>query len=79
MLDEIRREEGEITPEQLLEVPFQPTDRAEDYEGVKKSLDFYGRDRERFCYIQSNGIFELNNGFLASKIISVGSLYTKRN
>lgn len=63
LLDEIRREEGEITPEKLLEVPFQPTDRAEDYEGVKKSLDFYGRDRERFCYIQSNGIFELNNGF----------------
>ena len=55
LLDEIRREEGEITPEKLLEVPFQPTDRAEDYEGVKKSLDFYGRDRERFCYIQSNG------------------------
>ena len=38
-------------------------DNEEDYTSVKKDIEFYGKDRERFCYIQSNGIFELNNAF----------------
>lgn len=61
-LAKIREAEGELTPEMLLDVPMQSPDDMSKYEDVKKSLDFYGRQRERFCYVQSNGILELNNG-----------------
>ena len=61
-IEEIRRSEGEVTPEALLDLPLRPTDNMEEYEGVKKALDFYRTDRERFCYMQTNGIFECLNG-----------------
>lgn len=63
VIEEIRKAEGEVTPEMLLEVPFLDPDDEKSYEPVKKGLEFHGKQRERFCYIQSNGIFELNNGF----------------
>jgi uroporphyrinogen decarboxylase len=62
-LKQIKEEEGELTPEMLLDIPMLSPDNEEDYASVKKDIEFYGKDRERFCYIQSNGIFELNNAF----------------
>lgn len=51
----------EITPEVLLQIPLAPVDRMEDYQNLKKSLDFYSGERERFCYVQTNGFFECYN------------------
>ncbi len=51
----------EITPEMLLDSPLAPVDRMEDYEKLIKSLEFYRKDRERFCYVQCNGFFECYN------------------
>jgi len=51
----------EITPEILLDIPLNPVDRMADYQKIIEQLNFYRKDRERFCYVQSNGIFEALN------------------
>lgn len=49
-----------VTPEMLLDISFDPIDRDRDYEDVKKALAHHRR-RDRFCYMQTNGIFEAMN------------------
>lgn len=51
----------EITPEIILDIPLQPADDETALANVRKRLDFYQNDRERFCYIQTPGIFEFHN------------------
>ena len=51
----------EITPEMVLEIPMLPADDEKALENVQKRLDFYQRDRGRFCYMQTPGIFEFHN------------------
>ena len=51
---------GKITPEMLLDIPFDPIHR-EDYDGLIQSMEHH-RQRDRFCYIQTPGIFEALNG-----------------
>lgn len=50
----------EITPETLLDIPFMPVDRMEDYENVRRALAFH-KQRGRFCYVQTPGFFEQFN------------------
>lgn len=61
-IDALRAAGEEITPELLLDIPLLPVDNIADYEGVKSSLKYYREQRERFCYVQTNGIFECLNG-----------------
>ncbi len=63
VLNNLRESEGEITPEMLLDIPMLSPDDEAAYSEVKRQLQHYSVERERFCYIQSNGIFELNNEF----------------
>ena len=63
ILDKLKADEGELTPEMLLEVPFLSPDDMSHYKSVQDALEFYSKQRGRFCYIQSNGILELNNDF----------------
>ncbi|MCK5757670.1 MAG: hypothetical protein KAH14_01145 [Clostridiales bacterium] len=51
----------EITPEMVLDISMQPADDETALANVKKRLDFYQADRERFCYMQTPGIFEFHN------------------
>jgi uroporphyrinogen decarboxylase len=52
----------EVTPEVLLQFPMADIVES-DYADLKKSLDHHNQ-RERFCYVQTNGIFEaLNDAF----------------
>lgn len=53
----------EVTPEELLSVSLTDPDRADAYEDIRRELAFHG-SRDRFCYIQTPGIFEyLNSAF----------------
>ncbi len=60
-LNELRNSGVEITPEVLLDIPLLPVDNMEDYKSIIEQLKFYREDRGRFCYVQSNGIFECLN------------------
>ena len=60
-INAVRAAGEELTPEVLLDIPFKPVDRMEDYEGVKKALAFH-KQRGRFCYVQTPGFFEHFNG-----------------
>ena len=51
---------GKITPEMLLDISFDPIHK-EDYDSLIQSMDHH-RQRDRFCYIQTPGIFEALNG-----------------
>lgn len=62
--EEIRkvREAGiELTPEVALDIPLMPADDEKAYERVVKALEFYQKERGRFCYVQTPGIFECLN------------------
>lgn len=53
----------EITPEVLLDFPMNPIDREEDYKSLIADIKHH-RERGRFIYVQTNGIFEaLNDPF----------------
>ena len=64
--DEIKRliESGEeITPDILLDIPLNPVNNMADYKNIADSLKHH-KERDRFCYVQTNGIFEcLNSPF----------------
>ncbi len=60
-LEDVRSSGVEITPEVLLQIPMKSPDDMSDYDGVVKALRHH-HDRERFCYMQTNGIFEAANG-----------------
>ena len=51
---------GKITPDMLLDISFDPIHK-EDYDSLIQSMDHH-RQRDRFCYIQTPGIFEALNG-----------------
>ena len=51
----------EITPEILLDLPMKDPDDSEAYNDVASALKHQREDRERFCYMQTNGIFECLN------------------
>ena len=51
----------DLTPEKALEVPLLDVNDISLYESVKRDLKFYREDRQRFCYVQSYGIFEACN------------------
>ena len=54
------QDEPEITPQMLLDIDLDPI-HTEDYEGLLRDLDHH-RQRDRFCYVQTPGIFEAMNG-----------------
>ena len=58
----LRADGIEVTPEVALEIPLLAPDRTEDYQSVRDSLEFYQKQRGRFCYMQTPGIFECLNG-----------------
>jgi len=60
----VRDEEGEVTPEALLSIPWTDPDREADYANIKAELAHQRGARGRFCYMQTPGIFEaLNDAF----------------
>lgn len=61
-IEELRNSGVEITPEVLLDIPLKPVDNMEAYKSIIEQVKFYREDRGRFCYMQSNGIFECLNG-----------------
>ena len=61
-IDKLRKDGVEITPEVLLQIPLNSPDNMEDYKGIENALDFHKKQRDRFCYVQSNGFFECYNG-----------------
>lgn len=52
----------EVTPEVLLELPLEDVNDMGMYQEIKSQLEFYQINRERFCYMQTPGIFECING-----------------
>lgn len=61
VLDSILREEGEISPDVLLNYDYYISpDNSSDYENIKQSIAFH-KERGRFCYVQTPGFFECFN------------------
>ena len=60
-LGKIAESGTEVTPEVALQVPMLDVDDMKLYESVKEDLKFYRDERQRFCYVQSYGIFEACN------------------
>ncbi len=52
----------ELTPEVALDISLMPPDREEDYETIVQALEHHQKQRGRFCYVQTPGIFECLNG-----------------
>lgn len=59
-LAELRASGEEITPDMLLDIEFDSINSEKDYENTKKAL-MHHRQRDRFCYAQTFGIFEAMN------------------
>ena len=58
-----RQEKKEIiSVEEILDTKMNDVDDEAKYEDVKRSLKFHSDDRQRFCYMQTPGIFEHFNG-----------------
>lgn len=57
-IEELRSKGTEITPEVLLSIPLNDVNDMSAYNNVIKNLDFYKKQRERFCYMQTPGILE---------------------
>lgn len=51
----------EITPEIVLSLPLLPADDEISLANVRKRLDYHQGERDRFCYMQTPGIFEFHN------------------
>lgn len=60
-LEPLKKQNLTITPDMLLDIAFDEIDSETAYEDVKQSVAHH-RQRDRFCYMQSNGIFEAMNG-----------------
>ena len=59
----IAKSQGEVTPEVLLDIPLMPVSNMSEYANAKNSLAHH-KQRSRFCYVQTPGIFEcLNDAF----------------
>lgn len=62
VLDDIRRENGELTPDLIVNADiFTSPCHSEDYEGIRAAIDACHREG-RFAYIQTPGLFEQFNG-----------------
>ena len=62
VIDKIRRENDELTPDLLVDVDFFTSpDNLGDYNNIISSVEFH-KKRGRFCYIQTPGFFESFNG-----------------
>jgi uroporphyrinogen decarboxylase len=62
-MEEVRRQKGELTPGDMLQMEMCDINDDEKWIGAKKSIEYYGEDRERFTYIQTPGIFEKVNQY----------------
>ena len=60
-LDELKASGIEITPEIYLDIPLMPVNQMDSYQNIIKDLKHHREERERFCYLQTNGIFECLN------------------
>ena len=62
VFDRIRTENGELTPDLLVDEDFfTDPDNAGDYKNIEDALAFH-KKRGRFCYVQTPGFFEQFNG-----------------
>ena len=62
VFERLRAENGEMTPDLLLDEDFfTDPDRLDDYRNVRDAMAFHKR-RGRFCYVQTPGFFEQFNG-----------------
>ncbi|MHC1695913.1 MAG: uroporphyrinogen decarboxylase family protein [Eubacteriales bacterium] len=61
-IEEAKKNADEFTPDILLDIPLNSPDNMADYKGIIDGLKYYREERGRFCYAQSNGIFECLNG-----------------
>ena len=87
VLDRLRRENEELTPDLLLEEDiFTDPDVDAYYDSVSNVLGFH-KQRDRFCYIQTPGFFEQFNGifgienqllYLAMYPDELGELYRRQ-
>lgn len=87
VLDRIARENGELTPDLLLDAEFfHSPDDMDKYEDVRKALSHH-KARGRFCYMQTPGFFEAFNGvfgienqllYLAMYPDEIGELYRRQ-
>lgn len=62
-VEALRAAGEEITPQVLLDLPMNPVDYEEDYRTLREQFAFYRGERGRFCYVQSNGLFECLNTY----------------
>lgn len=87
VLDKIRAENGELTPDLLVDVDFFTDPNVpEAYDGMRDAIRFH-KERERFCYVQTPGFFEQFNGmfgienhllYLAMYPDELGELYARQ-
>lgn len=62
VFDRIRTENGELTPDLLVDEDFlTDPDNAGEYKNIEDALAFH-KKRGRFCYVQTPGFFEQFNG-----------------
>lgn len=61
ILEKAKASGEEITPEFVLDMPQNDPNNMEDYKGIIAGIEHHRNSRERFCYVQTNGIFESTN------------------
>ena len=87
VLDKLRAENDELTPDLLVDVDFFTDPNVSDaYNGVRDAIKFH-KERGRFCYVQTPGFFEQFNGmfgienhllYLAMYPDELGELYARQ-
>ena len=63
MLGAAKKQKGGLTPDDILQMEMCDANDSREWESVKASIEFYGKDRQRFTYIQTPGIFEKVNQY----------------
>jgi len=53
---------GPIRPQDLLDVSLHDPNESASYDGIEEQIEHHKRNRERFVYVQTPGIFEALNG-----------------
>ena len=61
LVERLRAENDELTPDLLLEEEFFLSPKKGDYTALKTSLEYH-KSKGRFCYVQTPGFFEFFNG-----------------
>lgn len=87
VLDKLKAENDELTPDLLVDVDFFTDPNVSDaYNGVRDAIKFH-KERGRFCYVQTPGFFEQFNGmfgienhllYLAMYPDELGELYARQ-